>query len=209
MEPLRMANRVGQGSLYDWTVLTLDGRPAVASNGLSIAPTRASGRSRGRSTWLFVCGGVGCAPTRWDQRLQVGAARGRARRGVALGGLCTGQPTPLAFTRPVWIDGLPMRDPLGEHVGDPGGVPAQRRSRRNCSLSTATVFHLFRRHCADRHDVESDFGERHGKESGDPRSASSFILDRIARTPRTSSNIPLQAQVPAPTNQILIQGLPR
>src|SRR6266853_1614780 len=41
MEPLRMANRVGQGSLYDWTVLTLDGRPAVASNGLSIAPTRA------------------------------------------------------------------------------------------------------------------------------------------------------------------------
>src|SRR6266403_416751 len=87
MEPLRMANRVGQGSLYDWTVLTLDGRPAVASNGLSIAPTRALAEA-GPIDVLFVCGGVDVRDA-VDQRLQ-SALREAARRGVSLGGLCTG-----------------------------------------------------------------------------------------------------------------------
>src|SRR5258708_20700473 len=57
MEPLRMANRVGQGSLYDWTVLPLDGRPAVACTGLGIAPARALAEGEPIAV-PFACAGV-------------------------------------------------------------------------------------------------------------------------------------------------------
>src|SRR5580692_2560213 len=87
MEPLRMANRVGQSSLYEWTVLTLDGRPALASNGLSLTPTRALAECAPVDV-LFVCGGVDVRDA-VDRRLQ-SALREAARHGVALGGLCTG-----------------------------------------------------------------------------------------------------------------------
>jgi len=87
MEPLRMANRVGQGRLYDWTVLTLDGRAAQASNGLAISPTEALNEG-GPFDVLFVCGGVDVRDA-MSPKLQ-SALREAARRGIALGGLCTG-----------------------------------------------------------------------------------------------------------------------
>ena len=39
VDALRMANRVTRREAYTWTLATLDGKPAAASNGLSMAPT--------------------------------------------------------------------------------------------------------------------------------------------------------------------------
>lgn len=87
IEPLRMANRLTGRADYSWVMLTLDGAPAAASNGLSLQPTVALG-ARGPLDVIFVCGGV-------DVRQSVGqpvktALRRLAREGMALGALCTG-----------------------------------------------------------------------------------------------------------------------
>ncbi|MEO7937328.1 MAG: GlxA family transcriptional regulator, partial [Burkholderiaceae bacterium] len=37
VDALRMANRVSKRELYEWTLATLDGAPAMASNGLSMS----------------------------------------------------------------------------------------------------------------------------------------------------------------------------
>jgi transcriptional regulator GlxA family with amidase domain len=87
IEPLRMANRLTGRNDYSWTMLTLDGAPATASNGLSLGPTLAL-EAVGPLDVVLVCGGV-------DVRLSVGrpvktALRRFARQGIALGALCTG-----------------------------------------------------------------------------------------------------------------------
>lgn len=87
LEACRMANYVAPGDDYRWSVVTLDGTPAVASNGLSLAPTIKLADA-GPLDVLFVCGGVSVRHS-VDRRLS-DALRRLARRGVALGGLCTG-----------------------------------------------------------------------------------------------------------------------
>ncbi len=87
LEACRMANYVAPGEDYHWSVVTLDGAPAVASNGLSLAPT-VKLTDAGPLDVLFVCGGVSVRHA-VDRRLS-DALRRLARRGVALGGLCTG-----------------------------------------------------------------------------------------------------------------------
>ncbi len=87
LEACRMANYVGAQPRYAWRVVTLDGAPAPASNGLTILPTKALSEA-GPLDLLFVCGGI-------DVRHATGphlreALRRLARRGVALGSLCTG-----------------------------------------------------------------------------------------------------------------------
>jgi len=81
---------------------------------------------------------------------------------------------------------LPMRDPLGEPVRRSGGAYRSRRSRTpELLVIDRERVNLFRRHCADRHDVESDSrAARQG--SWRPRSASSSSWTGCA-TPRTSS----------------------
>jgi transcriptional regulator GlxA family with amidase domain len=39
VEPLRMANSLVGQNVYDCTIVSLDGQPTPASNGLSLAPT--------------------------------------------------------------------------------------------------------------------------------------------------------------------------
>ena len=39
IEPLRMANRVSGQSAYEWLVVSPDGEPVTASNGLMLTPT--------------------------------------------------------------------------------------------------------------------------------------------------------------------------
>src|SRR5258708_32825207 len=195
MEPLRMANRVGQGSLYDWTVLTLDGRPAVASNGLSIAPTRALAEA-GPIDVLFVCGGVDVRDA-VDQRLQ-SALREAARRGVALGGLATGS---YALAAAGVIDGYrcaihwenmsAIREEFPRTTFTPELFVIDR-DRFTCSGGIAPIdmmLNLIR--------------ERHGKEVASAI-CEQFILDRMRDT-KDQQHIPLHAQVGA-HNQILIKA---
>ena len=87
VEPLRMANRLVGQAVYEWSIVSLDGRPVLASNGLDLAPTIALDKL-GKVEILFVCGGI-------DVREAVSAPlltalRRLADRRVALGALCTG-----------------------------------------------------------------------------------------------------------------------
>lgn len=87
LEALRMANYASETELYSWRVVTLDGAPVPASNGLSLTPT-VSLSEAGPLDLLMVCGGIdvrhSVAPGLED------ALRRLARRGTALGALCTG-----------------------------------------------------------------------------------------------------------------------
>ena len=87
IEALRMANRVIGCTEYTWQIVTPGGEPALASNGITLAPTVAFEQA-GTLDLLFVCGGV-------DVRRSAGhrvaaVLRSFAHRGVALGALCTG-----------------------------------------------------------------------------------------------------------------------
>lgn len=87
LEALRMANYVAEGDLYSWRIVTLDGTPAAASNGLTLSPTLALSEA-GPLDLLLVCGGIdirhAATPAVADTLRRLG------RRGVALGALCTG-----------------------------------------------------------------------------------------------------------------------
>ena len=87
VDALRMANRVAQQEIYEWTLVTLDGRPTSASCGLSMAPT-VSIDDMGPANILFVCGGVNVEQAVTPDLLA--ALRRLAQRHVALGSLCTG-----------------------------------------------------------------------------------------------------------------------
>ena len=61
VEPLRMANIITGQSVYQWSIVSLDGQPTPASNGLQLSPTGEL-EKLGAVDILFVCGGVidGC-----------------------------------------------------------------------------------------------------------------------------------------------------
>jgi AraC family transcriptional regulator, glycine betaine-responsive activator len=87
VEALRMANIVTQQTAYDWSIVSMDGQPTPASNGLQLAPTIAI-EQLGTVDILFVCGGL-------DVRAAVSpkilaTLRRLAERRVPLGALCTG-----------------------------------------------------------------------------------------------------------------------
>src|SRR5262249_2266595 len=84
---LRMANTLTGQSVYEWSIVSLDGQPTPASNGLQLSPTVALDQA-GSFDILFVCGGVGVQEAVAAKGL---ASRKRlAQRRVAVGGLCTG-----------------------------------------------------------------------------------------------------------------------
>ncbi len=87
LEACRMANYVSLADDYRWSVVTLDGAPVTASNGLSLSPTLRLADAAPFDV-LFVCGGVQVRNA-VDKPLS-DALRRLARRGVVLGGLCTG-----------------------------------------------------------------------------------------------------------------------
>ena len=87
IEALRMANRVSARAAYKWQLLTLDGVPARASNGMSLQPTASLGTARAFDI-VFVCGGVDIR--RSTGRGVLSALRRLAREHVPLGALCTG-----------------------------------------------------------------------------------------------------------------------
>lgn len=87
LEPLRMANQLTGRPLYEWPVITLDGQPIAASNGLAVSPD-ASIHTAGQLDMLFVCGGTNIHEA-CDRRILVWLRR-LARQKVALGAVCTG-----------------------------------------------------------------------------------------------------------------------
>ncbi|WP_347557476.1 GlxA family transcriptional regulator [Robbsia sp. KACC 23696] len=87
VEVLRMANYVGRTEHYRWSVITPDGRPVQASNGLTVKPTQTLAQS-GMPDVLLACAG-------WQVRDYVDAQliallRKVDAQNVPLGGICTG-----------------------------------------------------------------------------------------------------------------------
>jgi AraC family transcriptional regulator, glycine betaine-responsive activator len=87
VEPLRMANIITGQSVYEWSIVSLDGSPTVASNGLQLSPTLPLEQA-GTVDILFVCGGVQVQEAVSPK--VVAALRRLAERRISLGGLCTG-----------------------------------------------------------------------------------------------------------------------
>jgi len=87
VEPLRMANRAAQKTLYSWSIYTLDGMPVKASNGLEITPDASIDKAVEMS-YCFVCGGVEIADS-WTRAMKF-ALRKIASRNITIGAVCTG-----------------------------------------------------------------------------------------------------------------------
>lgn len=86
VEPLRAANRMSGHALYSWHLLTKDGAPVAASNGIVVSPESSIAEARHLTT-MFVCAGIDVHLYRdkevfsWLRRL--------ARNGVHIGALCS------------------------------------------------------------------------------------------------------------------------
>lgn len=90
VEPLRIANHLSSQTLYTWHVASIDGKPARASNGIALVPDSSFHDEFDVKT-LFVCAGI--RAERFRNRAVFRRLRELARRGVALGGVCTGSLT--------------------------------------------------------------------------------------------------------------------
>lgn len=94
VEPLRLANRLHGGELYRWLVLSPDGAPARASNGIAVTVDAAITdleASQDGADWpdmVLVCGGLGSE--RYKNPALFAWLRRRERHGVSIGALCTG-----------------------------------------------------------------------------------------------------------------------
>jgi len=185
VEPLRMANRICQRQVYEWSIASLDGKPVTASNGLSLSPTVALD-DVGPINVIFVCGGIDVQRAVTPPLLS--ALRRLAQHHVSLGALCTGAYA-LAkaglldkyraaihwenmsalreeFPRVLWIDQLFAID----------------RDRFTCSGGVAPL------------DLMLNMITDHLGGDIAPLISEQFILDRI-RSDRDRQHIPLQAQV--------------
>ncbi|QOZ84663.1 GlxA family transcriptional regulator [Chromobacterium haemolyticum] len=87
VEPLRMANYLSRKKLYRWSLLSADGEPVSASNGLSLSPISAPGHPQ-QYDMLIVCGGCQVREAATDKVQAL--IRRFAAQGVPLGSICTG-----------------------------------------------------------------------------------------------------------------------
>ncbi|BCG05053.1 AraC family transcriptional regulator (plasmid) [Paraburkholderia sp. PGU19] len=86
VEVLRMANYLSGQPLYRWSIISPEGGPVAASNGISLDTGPAE--CLGTPDIVFVCGGVDVQRMTTPEHLST--LRRFSRTGVALGSLCTG-----------------------------------------------------------------------------------------------------------------------
>lgn len=87
IEPLRIANRISGRTLFQWHVISRDGGPVEASNGMTLAAD-ASLENAPSAPSLAVCASF--APEAAIDAALLAWLRERAARGVTLGGMDTG-----------------------------------------------------------------------------------------------------------------------
>ena len=87
VEPLRSANRMSGADLYEWQVVSRDGEPVRASNGLQVVAQHDIETVASCDT-LLVCAGVDARS--FDDRATMAWLRRIARQGGVVGSLCTG-----------------------------------------------------------------------------------------------------------------------
>jgi transcriptional regulator GlxA family with amidase domain len=87
IEPLRLANRMAGRQLYEWRVVTPDGRPVSASNGVTVA-AEGGLEPLDKNVTVIVVGGVNVRQA--ITRPVLTWLRREARRGLPVGAVCTG-----------------------------------------------------------------------------------------------------------------------
>ena len=87
IEPLRIANRVAGKPIYEWRLIGEGGVSATCSNGASFQLDMGL-EELDRDDTLLVCGGIDVQ--RATTKPIIAWLRREARRGMAIGGLCTG-----------------------------------------------------------------------------------------------------------------------
>jgi transcriptional regulator GlxA family with amidase domain len=185
VEPLRMANRLCRQDVYTWSLLSLDGAPVPASNGLALAPTLPLDAMT-EADVIFVCGGIDVQ--RAVNRELLSALRKLAQSRVALGGLCTGgyalaKAGLLDKYRAAihWENMSALREEF-PRIHFTAQLFAIDRDRYTCSGGTAPL------------DLMLNIIKEHLGPDIAPLISEQFILDRI-RNDRDRQHIPLQAQV--------------
>ena len=92
IEPLRLANRLSDKALYEWMLISSDGGPVTASNGISVNPhvamSELDGAGRPEVPTLILVSGVGAEV--YDEHETFAWLRRLDRRGADIGALCTG-----------------------------------------------------------------------------------------------------------------------
>lgn len=99
IEPLRIANRVAGREIYSWVLAGEGGETATCSNGTAFRLDIGL-EEIGRDDVLLICGGIDVQ--RATTKAVVSWLRREARRGVTMGGLCTGA---YAMARAGLLDG--------------------------------------------------------------------------------------------------------
>lgn len=87
IEPLRMANQLSGEKLYAWTMISEDGAPVTASDGLSVIVDCAIEHNSLYHA-VVVCGGIAIKDT--ITKANISWLNFLARRRITLGGICTG-----------------------------------------------------------------------------------------------------------------------
>ena len=87
VEPLRSANRMSGRTLYEWRIISPDGKPVAASNGIEVVPHKAMSEID-RERILVVVTGIDVQ--RYEDERILGFLRRIARQGATMGALCTG-----------------------------------------------------------------------------------------------------------------------
>ncbi|MEZ7813460.1 MAG: GlxA family transcriptional regulator [Paracoccaceae bacterium] len=87
IEPLRLANRIAERQIYTWTLAGEGGTEAVCSNGISFKLDMGL-EEVARDDVILVCGGINVQQS--STKSVVSWLRKEARRGIRIGGLCTG-----------------------------------------------------------------------------------------------------------------------
>jgi AraC family transcriptional regulator, glycine betaine-responsive activator len=87
IEPLRMANQISKKNYYDWSVVTLDGAPVAASNGLTMQIDYALDNMPEIDA-LFVCSGMNVAEN-FSKPLKSSLCKIKNKH-IIMGSLCTG-----------------------------------------------------------------------------------------------------------------------
>ena len=87
LEPLRLANRIAERTLYTWALVGEGGEIATCSNGVSFKLDMDL-EDVGKDDIIMVCGGINVQ--RASTKGVLAWLRKEARRGITIGGLCTG-----------------------------------------------------------------------------------------------------------------------
>ena len=87
IDPLRSANRMGGDNFYKWSLVSIDGNPVSASNGMEVAMDYSIDTMK-KCDVLFVCAGYRLEVE--GQKHLLAKLRERARNGGAVGGLSIG-----------------------------------------------------------------------------------------------------------------------